>query len=118
MLPEERLVFAGDVAFHYVTPLALEGHVGDWIAVCDKAAALDVDVIVPGHGPAGGKAELAEMRGYLQSIREQARAAFDAGRPAREAAGDIDLGEYASWEEPERLALNVQRLYQEFRGEI
>jgi cyclase len=29
VLPEERLVFAGDVAFQYVTPLAFEGHVGD-----------------------------------------------------------------------------------------
>ncbi len=115
---QERLVFAGDVAFHHVTPLALDGHIGDWIGVCDEAAALDIDTIVPGHGPAGGKAELAEMRGYLATLRDQARAAFDAGRTAQEAAEGIDLGEYASWAESERLAPNVRRLYQEFRGEI
>jgi cyclase len=118
LLPEERLLFAGDVAFYHVTPLAIEGHVGGWIDVCDKTAALDVERIVPGHGPVGGKAELGELRGYLSSIREQARTAFDAGRSAEEAARAIDLGDYASWGEPERLALNVHRLYQEFRGEI
>ena len=118
VLPGERLVFAGDVAFHHVTPLAFEGHIGDWIGVCDKVAGLDVDTIVPGHGPLGGKADLAAMRAYLQSVRDQARAAFDAGRSAEATARAIDLGEYASWAEPERLALNVQRLYQEFRGEI
>ncbi len=118
VLPEERVVFAGDVAFHHVTPLAFEGHVGDWIGVCDEAASLDVDTIVPGHGPVGGKAELAELRGYLHSIREQARGAFDAGRSPEEATRAVDLGDYASWEEPERIVLNVQRLYQEFRGEI
>lgn len=118
LLPEERLLFAGDVAFHYVTPLAFEGHIGRWLEVCDRVDGLEVETVVPGHGPVGGKAELREMRGYLHSVREQVRAAFDAGRSEEEAAGVIDLGNYASWTEPERLALNVGRLYQEFRGEI
>jgi cyclase len=118
LLPAERLLFAGDVAFHYVTPLAFEGHIGGWIAACDRVEAFDVDTIVPGHGPAGAKEDLRAMRGYLETVREQARVAFDAGRPAGEAADAIDLGEYASWAEPERLPLNVARLNQEFRGEI
>src|SRR5439155_1361850 len=29
-LPRERVLFAGDIAFHYVTPLAFQGHVGNW----------------------------------------------------------------------------------------
>jgi len=118
VLPDERLLFAGDVAFHYVTPLGLEGHIGSWLDVCDRVDALDIDAIVPGHGPVGAKAELREMRGYLSLIHTQARAAFDAARDERAAAAAIDLGEYASWAEPERLALNVGRLYQEFGGEI
>jgi cyclase len=118
VLPRERLVFAGDVAFHRVTPLALEGHVGDWIDVCDEVAGLAVDTIVPGHGPVGAKRDIAEMRGYLEMVHTQGRAAFDRGRSAQEATRAIDLGAYASWEEPERLALNVHRCYQEFRGEI
>jgi cyclase len=118
VLPAERLLFAGDVAFHYVTPLGLEGHIGGWRGVCDKIDGLEIDTIVPGHGPVGGKPELREMRGYLDTIWEQGRAAFDAGRLTSEATKTIDLGEYASWAEPERLAFNVGRLYQEFRGEI
>jgi cyclase len=114
VLPRERLLFAGDVAFHHVTPLGIEGHIGGWVGVCDRVDAMEVDTIVPGHGPAGGKAELREMRGYLSTIHEQARAAFDAGRSPQEATSGVDLGSYASWPEPERLALNVARLYQEF----
>ena len=117
-LPEERLLFAGDVAFHQVTPLAFEGHIGGWLDVCDQVDALEIDTVVPGHGPVGGKEGLREMRGYLQSIHGQARAAFDSGRSEEDAVASIDLGEYASWGEPERLPLNVGRLYQEFRGEI
>jgi cyclase len=118
VLPAERLVFAGDVAFHYVTPLGLEGHIGNWRNVCNKVDGLDVDTIVPGHGPVGGKEHLREMRGYLDTIWQQGRDAFDAGRSPQEASEQIDLGEYASWTEPERLPLNVSRLYQEFRGEL
>ena len=118
VLPQERLVFTGDVVFDQVTPLAFEGHIGNWIAVCDKVEALDAGTLVPGHGPVGDKTGLRDMRAYLRSIHEQARAAFDAGTPAQEAAKAIDLGAYASWAEPERIALNTARLYQEFRGEI
>ena len=118
LLPGERLLFAGDVAFHYVTPLAFEGHIGSWLGVCDRVDGLDVATVVPGHGPVSGKEMLREMRSYLETIREQARDAFDTGLPEEEATRSVDVGDYASWGEPERLALNVGRLYQEFRGEI
>jgi cyclase len=118
VLPEQRLLFAGDVLFNKMTPLAHEGHIGKWLQVCDAIERMEIDTIAPGHGPVCGKAELRDMRGYLASIREQARRAFDAGEAEREAARGIDLGEYASWAEPERIALNVARLYSEFRGEI
>lgn len=118
LLPDERLAFAGDVAFHYVTPLAFEGHVSGWIDVCDQVERMEIDTVVPGHGPVGNKTHLREMRGYLERIRRQAREQFDLGRSPEEATRAIDLGAYASWAEPERLALNVGRLYQEFRGEI
>ncbi|MGH7486769.1 MAG: MBL fold metallo-hydrolase, partial [bacterium] len=74
------------------------------------------DTLVPGHGPVGDKTGLRDMRGYLQSIREQARRAYDAGRTAEDAARAIDLGAYASWAEADRIGMNVERLYQEFAG--
>jgi len=118
-LPEERLLFAGDVAFFYVTPLAHEGHIGNWIRVVERILELDgVDVIVPGHGPTGTKDELRDFAGYLRLIRERARAAFDAGVDARDAAASLEVGPYAEWGEPERTAINVARLYAEFRGEL
>jgi cyclase len=118
VLPDERLLFAGDVAFFYVTPLGLEGNFAGWLNVCDGVDAMAIDTIVGGHGPAGTKAELREMRGYLSTVHTQARAAFDAGRDERAATAQIDLGAYASWAEADRLPLNVHRLYQEFRGEL
>jgi hypothetical protein len=34
-----------------------------------------------------------------------------------EAAKDIALGDYASWGDAERIAVNVDRLYREFSGD-
>ncbi|MGH7391281.1 MAG: MBL fold metallo-hydrolase [Candidatus Rokuibacteriota bacterium] len=116
-LPKERVLFAGDLAFHYVTPLAFQGHVGHWIQAADRVLALEADVIVPGHGPVGTRADVTRMRDYLALIRREAKTRFDAGMPAEAAARDIELGAYASWRESERILPNVMRCYQEFRDE-
>ena len=59
----------------------------------------------------------------LLIIGPKSRASFD-GRDmdsdvlvAGEAAGKIDLGPYADWLCPERIYMNVERAYREFRGE-
>ena len=117
-LPRERVLFAGDIAFHYVTPLAFQGHVGNWIKAATRLLAYDAEVIVPGHGPVGTKTELTAMRDYLVAVRREARKRFDAGMRAEDAAGDIKLGVYASWSDAERILPNVMRCYQEFRNEL
>jgi cyclase len=117
LLPKERVLFAGDLAFHYVTPLAFQGHVGHWIDAVDRVLAFEADVIVPGHGPIGTRKELRLMRDYLGLVRREAKVRFEAGMPAEAAARDIKLGVYASWGEAERLLPNVMRCYQEFRDE-
>jgi glyoxylase-like metal-dependent hydrolase (beta-lactamase superfamily II) len=117
-LPKDKVLFAGDIAFYYVTPLAFQGHVGNWIKVADRILKMDVEVIVPGHGPIGGKKELKEMRAYLALIRREARKRFDLGMTPEQAARDLKLGVYARWREPERILPNVMRLYQEFKNEL
>jgi cyclase len=117
-LPEENVLYAGDLAFFYVTPLGFQGHIGNWIAVSDQLLTMDVETIVPGHGPVGTKAELKLMQKYLKLVHSEARRRFDAGMSAADAARDIDVGEYAEWAEPERIGFNVGRCYQEFSGEI
>jgi cyclase len=117
-LPKDKVLFAGDLAFYYVTPLAFQGHVGNWITVADRILKMDVETIVPGHGPIGGKKELREMRAYLALIRREAKKRFAAGMTAEQAARDVKLGIYARWREPERILPNIMRLYQEFRHEL
>ncbi len=116
-VPSAGVLFAGDLAFHGVTPLALQGHVGNWLESLDHLLALDLRVIVPGHGPVGTKVDLARMRDYLAFVHREARIRYGAGMTAEQAAYDIPLGDYGSWREPERIVPNVARCFQEFRHE-
>ena len=78
---------------------------------------MEANLIVPGHGPITDKHGVAQVRHYLQYVHDQARSRYDAGMTAFEAAKDIELSEYSSWSDPERIAVNVDSLYREFSDE-
>jgi cyclase len=118
-LPRQKILFAGDVAFHYVAPFAHNGHVTKWIEEIGRIMAMDVETIVPGHGPIGGKKELAEMGQYLEVFKREARKRFDAGLRPGQAAAEISLGKFDQWiGARDRLVMNTVRLYHEFDGTL
>lgn len=116
-VPGDRAVFTGDILFINGTPLMWAGPVANWIRACNEIISMDVDVIVPGHGPVTDKAGVRRVAEYLGYVDHQARKRFDAGLSVREAALDIALGDYASWGDAERIAVNVDSLYREYRGD-
>ncbi len=115
--PRDRTVFTGDILFIEGTPIMWQGPVANWIAACERIEAMDVDVIVPGHGPITDKDGVRRVREYLAFVRDEARARYDAGMDAFEAAKDIELGPFAGWLDAERIAVNVNTLYREFKKE-
>ena len=115
--PRDKAVFTGDILFIEGTPVMWQGPVANWIKACRLIEDMDVEHIVPGHGPLTDKAGVAKVRNYLEYVRDQARTRFDAGMGAFEAARDIELQEYSAWSDPERIAVNVDSLYREFAGE-
>jgi len=116
-LPEQRVVFAGDVLFRLCTPVGWEGTFAKWEEALDRIVALQPEIVVPGHGPLCDATGAREMKAYLQYVRSESRRFFDAGLPVIEAARRIDLGPYAGWSEPERLVFSVARAYRELQGE-
>jgi glyoxylase-like metal-dependent hydrolase (beta-lactamase superfamily II) len=116
-LPEQHIVFTGDVLFRRCTPIGWEGTFAHWKAALDQIVALEPEIVVPGHGPLCGIEGPREMRAYLDYVERESKAAFAAGLSELDAAKLIDLGPYADWTEPERLAFNVARAYRECRGE-
>ena len=116
-VPGDRIVYTGDILFIDGTPIMWAGPVSNWIAACDRILAMDVEVIVPGHGPITDKTGVRRVQAYLRYIDGEARKRFDAGLSVGDAAHDIALGDYASWIDAERIAVNVDTLYREYTGD-
>jgi cyclase len=112
--PADKTLFTGDILFIDGHPILWAGPVGNWIAACETIDAMDVETIVPGHGPVTDKAGVRRVKDYLVHIRDAAKARYDAGMGALEAARSIALDDYAGWGDAERIAVNTATLYREF----
>lgn len=113
-VPDDKLIFTGDILFVGGHPILWTGPAANWIAACDHILELPVEVVVPGHGPITDKRVVQAVRDYLVYVRDEARARFDAGLGVKDAAMDISLADFDSWGEAERIVVNVATLYREF----
>ena len=111
-VPSRRVVFTGDILFVGGHPIVWTGPVRNWVAALDRILAMDVDTVVPGHGPVVDKNAVSEEREYLLWVERQAHVRFDAGLSAIDAARDM-MAEYRDWGDGERLVVNVAAVYRE-----
>jgi cyclase len=105
LVEDSDIVFAGDLCFFGVTPLAFQGDPAAWADVLDAVASL-ATTIVPGHGPIGDADDVRELQAYL--------------RHCVAAAGDehaIPPGPWDQWAERDRDSINVQRAAMLARGD-
>ncbi len=116
-VPQNKLVYAADMVFLGNTPVIWAGPVENWLAAIDLISAMDVDTVVPGHGPVTDKAGMRPCRDYLVYVRDEARKRFDAGLSRDEAVNDITLGKFAEWGGAERIIINVDYFYRQFSGD-
>lgn len=117
-LPDDGVVFTGDILFHGGHPIVWAGPVSRWMAACDAISGLGAATVVPGHGPLATPAAVEDLRGYFAWLSTEARPRFEAGLAPLDAARDIGLGPYAGWGESERLVVNVRALYREFGADM
>ena len=116
-IPTDRVVFTADILFIGGHPIIWAGPTSNWLRACDRILDMDVDTIVPGHGPITDKKGVAEVKGYLEYIYQEAEKRYETGMSAQEAAKDIDLDRYATWTDGERITVNIASIFRELRGD-
>ena len=116
-LPERSVLFCGDLLFNGGTPFVMMGSVAGSIEVLESVVRpLGARTLVPGHGPVAGPELIDAVLGYLRFVLDVAERGRAAGVTPLEAARATDLGEFASWTDPERLVGNLHRAYAELSG--
>ncbi len=116
-VPTDKVVFTGDILFIEGHPILWAGPVKNWINACDRIISMEVDFVVPGHGPVTDNRGVKAVRDYLAYIDTESRERFESGMSALEAAKEIDLDLFSTWGDGERIAVNVNSLYREYKGE-
>ncbi len=111
-LPEQEVLFCGDLLFNGGTPFLLMGSVLGAIDVLIKVVTpIPARTIVPGHGPPCDHELIGTIVGYLEFVLETAQEGRAAGLTPLQAAREADLGPYAEWLDNERIVGNLHRAY-------
>lgn len=116
-LPDDKVIFTGDVLFKDAHPLIWEGPTSNWIAACDRILAMDIETVVPGHGPLTDLSGIREAREYLTFLWDETKKRHDAGMTVYEALRDLEYEAYEHWLDPERVVVNVRTIYRELEGD-
>ena len=88
-LPQQKILFSGDLVEFDATPYAGDAYFGDWPATLDAIAALGPAKLVPGRGaslqtPAQVQAGLAGTRAFVSELYAKVRAGAAAGKALRD----------------------------------
>lgn len=112
-VPDAATVFAGDILFAGVTPNGWSGPVAAWQGALHALAALEPEVVVPGHGPISDLSAVAELDRYWSWLTERATPLLAGGYSVDETAEAIVRSDafaaepWGRWDCPERTVCNV-----------
>lgn len=88
-LPEEKILFTGDVCVNGPYNYVGDGNVGKWIATLEAARKLGARVVCTGHGPRSVAAVLDDQQAFFKRLQEQVGTRMAKSAP-EEAKGQID----------------------------
>jgi cyclase len=122
-LPQDRLVFSGDVVYNNAHPQMEQAQSKAWLAALNRLRKMAVDTIIPGHGPVCDLDATYRLSDYLRAMRAHVRQSFNEGRSKSETARSVIpefIGAFPHREE-ERPAVRQlikggsDRIYDEYR---
>ena len=112
--PAERALFAVDfipvksVAWKNMT----DAYIPDWMNAIARVEAMDFDILVPGHGGLGTKADATAFRGYMEILYAAVLKGAREGKSLEAMQQSIRLEKYKDWHNHDtQLALNIEGMY-------
>jgi cyclase len=79
-LPKEKVLCTGDAVVNGPYNYTADANIANWPKVVDGALKLDVEHVLPGHGPAGGKEVLVGQRAFMVELQKAVQDAIKGGK--------------------------------------
>lgn len=70
-LPEDKIVFTGDLVFVGMHPYMADGFTHEWKSYLNYIESLNIEKLVPGHGRVGNEHDLELMKEYIEMIEDK-----------------------------------------------
>ncbi|MGH3566949.1 MAG: MBL fold metallo-hydrolase [Pseudonocardia sp.] len=112
-LPDDEVLFAGDVLLSGATPFILMGSLRGSLDAVTMLSQLGARTVVCGHGPVAGPEVFEQTLAYLRWIERLAAEGVAHGLHPLELARSTDLHEFGELLDPERIVGNLHRAYAE-----
>jgi cyclase len=113
LFPRARALFTpGSFAKHSMPNMAFTTSVENWIKLLDQVGAMDVDVLLPGHGDVATRADVKELSGMLSDEYATVKTAIAKGVPLAEAQRTLTFPQYKDWRNYGRLKNEIDALYE------
>ena len=116
--PAERALFAVDfipvksVAWKNMT----DAYIPDWMDAIARVETMDFDILVPGHGGLGTKADATAFRGYMETLYAAVLTGARAGKSLEAMQQSIRLEKYKDWYNYDKqLVLNIEGMYNQIK---
>ncbi len=116
-IPKWRIIITGGLVSNRIIPFLGDSNIESWIHALVEMEDLDAEVIVPGHGPVGGKPIVTQMKHYLMELKRFVNDALD---DRINLPGTITLvkeklkAKYSKWKHFDRIDENIVRAYVEY----
>lgn len=118
-LPEEKIIFAGDLAFNNrLLPIFEITETLEWLIAWEKFAALDAKIVVPGHGDTTDMSTVTKYtKDYLVYLREKIEEILDEDGGLNDAY-NIDMSQYKHLDTYKELGRqNIATLFKQMEFE-
>ena len=122
-LPKQKILFMSEVYLNRVFPAMRSAYPSEWVAVIDKALAMDVERYVPGHGfieaPKASREELIEYQKAMRYVIDEVKRLHKLGLSIDDAAKQANWGPYREWFLVEQQGpIAVRKIYEEIEGKL
>ena len=95
-LPKEQVLATGDAVVNGPFNNLMDADIGNWPVVLRAVDRLKVKVVLPGHGPMGGREVLTGQEQFLTELYKAVKAGIDQGKKLEEIQASLKLPESVS----------------------
>lgn len=110
-LPEDKILFAGDLVFNKMHPYIPDGNPEKWKAALEDLLAKDIENVVPGHGEVGKIDIIQTMIDYINFTDKLANELHEKGTPIEEFNFENIPDPFTTWNFPRFFRMNMNFMY-------